>query len=149
MQVVESKSNTTPSAVKKEAQAPDDSRLVVARGNTDVSLTAFEASLCSLVSDVDAAYWDLFLQHRLTEIAVEGRYPCPANLAKGKRGCERKKRPQGGGGSPRAILGLQSRRPTGAGNAGLPRAWYATAVPDGHSGHRWPLDSPGRQTIDR
>ena len=47
--------------------------MLVARGNTDVSLTELDASLCSLVSDVDAAYWDLFLQHRLTEIAVEGR----------------------------------------------------------------------------
>ncbi len=113
VQVVESKSNTTPSAGQKAAQAPDDSRLVVARGNTDVSLTAFEASLCSLVSDVDAAYWDLFLQHRLTEIAVEGRNRALQTWQK-ENAAANEKKPQGGGGSPRAILGLQSRRPTGA-----------------------------------
>ncbi len=73
VQLPGSKNNSAPSADRGSALTPDNNRLVVARGNTDVGLIEFEASVCSLVSDVETAYWELDFSYRNLDAAVEGR----------------------------------------------------------------------------
>ena len=45
----------------------------ISRANTDISLTAFEKGVRNLISDVDAAYWELYFAHRNLQSAVQGR----------------------------------------------------------------------------
>ncbi len=48
-------------------------RLLVARSNMDASLIEFETNIRNLVSDVQAAYWDLYLDYGTLESAAKGR----------------------------------------------------------------------------
>lgn len=47
--------------------------VLLARLNTDIALTAFEAAVRNMVSDVESAYWDLYFAYRNLDTAVEGR----------------------------------------------------------------------------
>lgn len=47
--------------------------VVIARINNDITLADFELSVRNLVRDVEDAYWDLYLQYRLYDTAVQTR----------------------------------------------------------------------------
>ncbi|MEZ6088861.1 MAG: TolC family protein [Pirellulaceae bacterium] len=47
--------------------------VLIARVNTDISLTDFEASVIQLASDVEQAYWDLYFAYRNLEAQLRGR----------------------------------------------------------------------------
>jgi len=47
--------------------------VVIARLKTDVALTDFEASVRNLVSDVERAYWELYLAYRELDAVKKGR----------------------------------------------------------------------------
>jgi len=47
--------------------------VVIARINSDISIADFEANVRNLVSDVQNAYWDLYLQYRQYDTAVVAR----------------------------------------------------------------------------
>ncbi|MEM9828176.1 MAG: TolC family protein [Planctomycetota bacterium] len=47
--------------------------VLIARVNEDVSLADFEASVVSLVADVEQAYWDLARSYRVLDATVKGR----------------------------------------------------------------------------
>ena len=47
--------------------------VVIARINNDITLADFELSVRNLVKDVEDAYWDLYLQYRLYDTAVQTR----------------------------------------------------------------------------
>ena len=47
--------------------------VLIARVNTDIALTTFEAGVRNLVSDVETAYWELYFDYRNLDTAVQGR----------------------------------------------------------------------------
>ncbi len=47
--------------------------VLLARINTDISLTDFEAGVTNLVSDVEQAYWDLYFAYRDLDAKLAGR----------------------------------------------------------------------------
>ncbi len=47
--------------------------VLLARVNSDIALTAFEAGVRNLVSDVEVAYWELYYAYRNLDSAVQGR----------------------------------------------------------------------------
>lgn len=47
--------------------------VMIARINTDISLTDFESQVRKLVNDVEVAYWDLYLAYRNLHALTEGR----------------------------------------------------------------------------
>ncbi len=47
--------------------------IAIARINTDIALTDFEAGVRNLVSDVERAYWDLYFSYRALDAVVAGR----------------------------------------------------------------------------
>ena len=47
--------------------------VVITRINNDITLADFELSVRNLVKDVEDAYWDLYLQYRLYDTAVQTR----------------------------------------------------------------------------
>jgi outer membrane protein TolC len=47
--------------------------VLLARLNTDIALTAFEAGVRNMVADIESAYWDLYFAYRNLDTAVEGR----------------------------------------------------------------------------
>ena len=47
--------------------------VLIARINTDITLTEFEVGLRDLVSDVENAYWDLYFAYRDLETRIEAR----------------------------------------------------------------------------
>ena len=49
------------------------SGVLIARTNTEISLTEFEASVRDLISEVENAYWDLYFSYRNLEAVTEGR----------------------------------------------------------------------------
>ncbi len=47
--------------------------VLIARVNTDIALTAFEAGVRNLVSDVETIYWELFFEYHALDASVQGR----------------------------------------------------------------------------
>lgn len=47
--------------------------IAIARINTDIALTDFEAGVRNLVADVERAYWDLYYSYRALDAVVAGR----------------------------------------------------------------------------
>ena len=47
--------------------------IMIARINTDIQLTNFEAQVRNMVNDVEKAYWDLYFQYRRLDTAIAGR----------------------------------------------------------------------------
>lgn len=47
--------------------------VLIARINNDITLADFETSVRNLVSDVENAYWDLYLAYQVFDVAVEAR----------------------------------------------------------------------------
>jgi outer membrane protein TolC len=47
--------------------------IMIARINTDIALTNFEAKVRDMVNDVERAYWNLYFQYRRLDTAIAGR----------------------------------------------------------------------------
>lgn len=55
------------------AQIGQYNGVLIARINTDISLTDFEAGIITFVNDVETAYWELYFSYHFLEAQVAGR----------------------------------------------------------------------------
>ena len=58
--------------------------VLIARVNADIALTAFEAGVRNLVSDVENDYWELYFAYRNLDAWKKGRDQRVADLAEGQ-----------------------------------------------------------------